>query len=140
MPNVAEPLTPKLTVSAEPVGVVRVKVYTKFGAPSSVTLAGATATLTAGVAAAATRSVPAPVARSVAEVAALTVNEVEPAGVLVVVLIVSVVVFVLSADAKVTGFAKNDAVAPVGSKVSTVKSAVKEPLDPDPLPRFTVIV
>jgi hypothetical protein len=67
----------------------------------------------------------------------VTVNEVAPDGVAAVVVIVSVLVFVLSAEANETGFGEKEKVAPVGSAVEMPNVAVNAP---PPLPwRFNVI-
>src|SRR5712692_2287329 len=87
-----------------------------------------------------TVSVPPPVEESpvTARLEACTVNGFEPAGVVAVVLMVSVEVFgALSPLFQWTGFGPKEAVAPVGSVVVTLKLASKTPV---PLARFTVTV
>jgi hypothetical protein len=75
---------------------------------------------------------------STAVLLALTVNGEEPVGVAAVVVIVSVEVFEVSAAKKLTVLGLNDADAPVGSGVVTVRSALKGvPVAPA---RFTVTV
>jgi hypothetical protein len=69
---------------------------------------------------------------------ARTVNDVEPGGVAAVVLIVSVDVLEVSPAAKVTVLGLNDALAPVGKELVTLRSALKAvPVAPF---RFTVTV
>ena len=88
-----------------------------------------------------TVNVPPAVAKSLALVAAFTVNDVTVfPGVALVVLMVRVEVLELWLGVNDTGFVENDAEAPVGSAVVTLRVAVKAPLDPLPEPRFTVIV
>jgi hypothetical protein len=89
--------------------------------------------------AACTFNVPFPVAKSVADVDALTVKEVVPPGVDVVVAIVNVAVLESSLGVNETGLGENEALAPVGNVVVILKSAVKDPLEPPPVPLFTVI-
>ena len=85
-------------------------------------------------------SVPLPVAESVAEVCALTSKAVEPPGVPALVVIVSVAVLEVWAGVNETGFGLNEAVAPLGSALITLRVAVNAPALPAPLPRLTVTV
>jgi hypothetical protein len=71
---------------------------------------------------------------------ALTVKSVGSAGVLEVVVIVSVAVLLLSVCVNSTGFGLNDADAPAGNGVMILRSAVNTPEDPGPDPRVTVMV
>jgi hypothetical protein len=75
---------------------------------------------------------------AIAGFAALTVKGVEPAGVAAVVEIVSVEVFEVSAAAKLTVLGLNDAAAPAGNALVTLRSALNAvPVAPF---RATVIV
>ena len=74
---------------------------------------------------------------SVAEVAAFTRNVDVPAGVPALVVRVSVPVAELFCEATWIGFGVKLAATPVGSE-KAVRSAVKFPELPDPVPRFTV--
>jgi hypothetical protein len=87
-----------------------------------------------------TASVPLPVDESpvTAALFARTVNGLEPAGVAAVVVIVSVEVLELSAAAKLTVLGLNEALAPEGRAVVTLRSALKA-VPVAPL-RFTVTV
>ena len=87
-----------------------------------------------------TNKVPLPVELSpgTAGLAACTVNVVEPAGVAAVVLIVSVVDFEVSPDAKLRLLEVKEAVAPAGRDVVRLRFAVKA-VPVAPL-RFTVTV
>ena len=86
-----------------------------------------------------TNKVPLPVELSpvTAGLDACTVNNVEPAGVAVVVVIVNVEVFEVSAAAKLTVLGLKEALAPAGREVVRLKFAEKV-LPVAPL-RFTVI-
>ena len=53
---------------------------------------------------------------------------------------VSVACFDALPDANETGFGLKEAVAPAGNDVVTLSVALNPPLEPPPLPRFTVIV
>ena len=87
-----------------------------------------------------TVSVPLPVDESpvTAGLFARTVNGVEPVGVAAVVVIVSVEVLERSAAAKLTVLGLNEALAPAGRAVVTLRSALKA-VPAAPL-RFTVTV
>src|SRR5207247_1793200 len=116
---------------------------------------------------AATTSVPVVAAKSLVEVAAFTPKVVVPDGVdnvaatenvaasptslirlegcVVIsgapeVLMVSVACFDALPDANETGFGLKEAVAPAGNDVVRLSTASNAPLEPPPVPRFTVIV